>query len=392
MNFIMTTFMYPLDVNNRPRIFGKLYFDNPRTTEEVNYVAHRLKQMNLSDRPSFADRPGLVSEEYITLMSIYDYFYQNNKSDVLVQQFDKKYGGLKDIYKKFARMWIIVRSEEIISEEDTKGKFAFYKSKENETKLYLIDDYPFSIIEYNKEKIADYFALMTFLLGEHNLSINLLDIDFSRHHKMSKGIFINLLVMSTSRPTNRNKEKASYPYGIFKFIEPRIVALSKRIGNKYNNKRFLFLCKKIHNALELYNKNQEMAFVEIVSIIEMLLSHNPDSGRFNVEDSITKQFVGKLTLLLYENDKNMDLDRLKKELKFAYSIRSAIAHGDFNNLEDQLNKLFQFVGFTRGGKGIDYKDNRDALGSLLGDACDWLRVVINLYLDDEKRLDLIKTL
>ena len=62
----MTTFMYPLDIENRPRIFGKLYFDNPRTTNEINYVAQRLKQMNLSDRPSFADKQGQVPEGYIT--------------------------------------------------------------------------------------------------------------------------------------------------------------------------------------------------------------------------------------------------------------------------------------------------------------------------------------
>ena len=45
--------------------------------------------------------------------------------------------------------------------------------------------------------------------------------------------------------------------------------------------------------MELYNINQEMAFVELISVIEMLITHNPDSGRFNIEDSITRQFVGK---------------------------------------------------------------------------------------------------
>ncbi len=221
MDFIMTTFMYPLDINNRPRIFGKLYFDNPRTTEEIDYVARHLKQMNLSDRPSFSDKPGQVPEGYITLMSIYDYLYENNISDVLIQQFDKKYGRLKDIYKKFARMWIIVRSEEIISEDDTKGKFAIFKDKEDETKLYLID-YPVSIIEYNREKIADYFALMTFLLSKGNLSINLIRNDSLLRHEKGSSIFIKLIVMSISKPTKGNEERGSYPYGVFSLIEPRI--------------------------------------------------------------------------------------------------------------------------------------------------------------------------
>lgn len=392
MDFIMTTFMYPLDINNRPRIFGKLYFDNPRTAEEVNYVAHRLKEMNLADRPSFADRPGQVPEGYMTLMSIYDYLYKNNESDVVIQDFNKRYGMLKDVYKKLARMWIIVRSEEIINEEDTKGQYAVYIDEEDKSKLCIINDCPLSVTEYNKEKISDYFALMTFLLGDGSLSTNLIGLGYSSHYQQTKGIFVNLLIIATSKPTNRNKERDSYSFGVFRFVEPKIVALSKKIGDKYKDKKFLFLCEKIHRMLDLYNINQEMAFVELISIIEMLLSHNPDSGRFNVEDSITKQFVGKMILLLYENDKTKDLNYLKKELKFAYSIRSAIAHGDFNNLEEQLNKLFSFFNFTRDGKGIEYKDNEDALAHLLGDAWDWLKVVTNLYLDDEKRLELIKSL
>jgi len=124
----------------------------------------------------------------------------------------------------------------------------------------------------------------------------------------------------------------------------------------------------------------------------MFITHNPDSGRFNIEDSITKQFVGKLLLIIYESNKDTDLEQLKKELKFAYSIRSAIAHGDFSNLERQLNKLFEFYNFKRDEKGIDYRDNNAALYKLIDNAHSWVEAVINLYLEDEKRLELIKLL
>ena len=188
-DFIMTSFMYPLDMENRPRIFGKLYFDNPRTAEEINYVAQRLKEINYSDRP-FPDRPGLVPESCVTLISIYDCFIENNNSDILVKKFNKSYGRTKDIYKKLARMWVIVRSEEIISEEDTKGKFALFKENEDDMAIQVIDDFPLSITEYNEEKINDIFAFLSFMLGKGNLSNHLLSADNWGLHKHDSTIFL----------------------------------------------------------------------------------------------------------------------------------------------------------------------------------------------------------
>lgn len=386
-DFIMTSFMYPLDKKNRPYIFGKLYFDNPRTTEEINYVARRLKEINYSDR-AIPDKLGLVPENCLTLMSIYDCFIENNSSDVFVKKFNERYGRTKDIYKKFARMWVVVRSEEIISEEDTKGKFGFFRENEDDMVIQVIEDFPLSITEYNEDKINDIFAFISFMLSKGNLSNHLLNEDSFNRHKHDSFVFLQLMVMAR----NNCEESEIYPYGSFRVIEPEIVKLSKAVGGKYLDKKFLFICKKIHHIFKLYSINQEMAFVELISVFEMFIAHNPDSSRFNIEDSITKQFIGKLILIIYENNRDMDLRYIKKELKYAYSIRSAIAHGDFDNLEKQLNKLFEFYDFKRDEKGLDYRDNSDALYQLIDNAHSWVKAVINLYLEDEKRLDLIKLL
>lgn len=390
-DFIMTSFMYPLDIKDRPYIFGKLYFDNPRTNEEINYVAQRLKEINYSYRP-FPDRPGLVPENCVTLMSIYDCFIENNSADALVKKFNKRYGRIKDIYKKLARMWVVVRSEQIISEEDTKGKFTFFKENEDDMAIQIIDDIPLSITEYNEEKINDIFAFLSFMLGKGNLSNHLLSADNLGLHKHDSSLFLQLMVMATNNSYENDDESEIYHYGAFRVVEPKIIKLSNAVGEKYLNQKFQFICKKIRHILELYNINQEMTFVELISVIEMFITHNPNSGRFNIEDSITKQFVGKLLLIIYESNKDTDLEQLKKELKFAYSIRSAIAHGDFSNLERQLNKLFEFYNFKRDEKGIDYRDNNAALYKLIDNAHSWVEAVINLYLEDEKRLELIKLL
>jgi hypothetical protein len=63
-----------------------------------------------------------------------------------------------------------------------------------------------------------------------------------------------------------------------------------------------------------------------VSILELLVTHAPDMLK-NVEDSIRKQFILKLTILLHQHEPQMDLDGQKKKLSNIYDIRSKIAHG-----------------------------------------------------------------
>lgn len=36
----------------------------------------------------------------------------------------------------------------------------------------------------------------------------------------------------------------------------------------------------------------------------LAITHNSDSGRFNIKDSITKQFVAEILLIIYESNKD----------------------------------------------------------------------------------------
>ncbi len=75
--------------------------------------------------------------------------------------------------------------------------------------------------------------------------------------------------------------------------------------------------------------------VLLVSIFELLLTHSPDFGRFNVEDSISRQFVLKASVLLREAGER-NLDQLRANLRRLYDLRSAIAHGDFSRVGKTL--------------------------------------------------------
>ena len=389
VNFIMTSFMYPLDKNNRMKIFGDLYFDNPRTTEEVEYVAEYLKKTNRSERPCFADRPGLVPEDCMTLMTIYDNFYENNKYASTVREFHEKNKRIKNIYKKLAKMMVVVRVDNEIEEnEDCNTFFTIEKNKDKIGGRFEKERH-ISQIEYYEDKINGYFSLITFIFGG-GLQNGLLKDKFSMINHFKHEVFVRLLVMSLIKKSDT--EKDNYPYGLFSHIEPRIINLSNIIGEKYNTKKFTYICKKISQILELYHINEEMCFVELIGLIEMLITHNPVSGKYNVEDSITKQFVGKLTLLLYENDKTIEQEKIEKELKFAYKIRSAIAHGNFGALEKELKKLFEFYNLGNEENNWFYRKSEDSLGKLIDQTFDWLRIIVNLYLEDEKRLEIIKNM
>ena len=76
----------------------------------------------------------------------------------------------------------------------------------------------------------------------------------------------------------------------------------------------------------------------LTSILELLLTHNPDFNRFNVEDSINKQFQLKTSVLLYLNNPSTDVDEAKKRLKAIYQARSSIAHGNFGELSKIAGK------------------------------------------------------
>ena len=63
--------------------------------------------------------------------------------------------------------------------------------------------------------------------------------------------------------------------------------------------------------------DEKIKLLMLISIIELLVTRNPDTSRFNVEDSIKKQFQLKTSILIYLKKEN-DIDKVKKRLKIIY--------------------------------------------------------------------------
>jgi hypothetical protein len=97
-------------------------------------------------------------------------------------------------------------------------------------------------------------------------------------------------------------------------------------------------------SLQTLRKNFDlkMKFVSIVSIIELLLTHCPDSTRYNVEDSINRQFKNKVALICHLYDKSSNFELITKECGHIYSLRSDVAHGNFNKFPKDLERYYSF--------------------------------------------------
>jgi uncharacterized protein YqgQ len=113
----------------------------------------------------------------------------------------------------------------------------------------------------------------------------------------------------------------------------------------------------------------------LTSVIELLVTRNPDTSRFNVEDSINKQFQLKASILVYLNNKETDIEDVKKRLKTIYQQRSNVAHGNFSEI-DKVTKKEGMHGYY---------------DSLISDLYAYNRAIIEEYLKDTKFVEFIKT-
>jgi hypothetical protein len=116
----------------------------------------------------------------------------------------------------------------------------------------------------------------------------------------------------------------------------------------------------------------------LTSILELVLTHNPDSNRFNVEESINKQFQLKASILVYLNDKSKEIDSIKKRLKTIYQQRSNIVHGNFKALDKYISSLPKKEG------------QEEHFDSLIGDAYSYVRAVLEELLKDQGFVEFLK--
>ena len=104
---------------------------------------------------------------------------------------------------------------------------------------------------------------------------------------------------------NKESNIKDLPYCTFNHVYDEILKIVGLIKDRYNSYKFRHLCKIIDKMGD--TQDDSLILLSLVSIIEMLITHNPENSRFNVEESISRQFINKTTFLLYENHNFIDV-------------------------------------------------------------------------------------
>lgn len=108
-----------------------------------------------------------------------------------------------------------------------------------------------------------------------------------------------------------------------------------------NFDNFMFIIETFYSE---NNKSYKKEITDYVTLLEMFVTHSPSTNRYNVEDSISKQFVEKISAsfsLTHSIKNKIDLEDFKKELKYMYNYRFKLLHGEVLEMNKQLNKFLE---------------------------------------------------
>jgi len=371
-----------------------MYFDNPKTDDEIKQVADILKDMNYASNRPVPENKEQVGEGVVTLKYIFEQMkLVNKKYKELIDFYEENKDSL-DIYYIFAKMNVIIRFNEILDSEATKKQCMIFinpemmpisdeEKEEMKKKQEIAKNTPVGLANLNYELTNKLFTMLAFLSNEeYSSKFNLIYDEYSPRYKfLSIDAFLSFFMFLSDI---KKGKKSSYN---FKELMSEYFLNIALIDKMYKEKEFLYICESLSESLDIRFKNQKGYLVGIIGLIEMLLTHKPR----NMDDSIKSQFINKNKYIAYLNNKNTDLKKAEKELSLAYDLRSDIAHGNFSNLKKIKEKLFQFYNIKQ-GEGYDYKDLDYVIEIVSESMKDRLKQILYIYLKDNNELELIKNI
>lgn len=371
MTFAITKYIYPIEHEIVISKSMGYTLDNPRTKEEIDIVRGFIEEtlLDKNRREDSMTAPLFLRAKY----SIDDLKEILKSTDGYALNYLSNLND-KKIVDILSEIWIIFRfpeEEEFLQLAKDKNELIhkiIVKEESNYTiqfKNVVSYCHLLSLLIHNEE---NYYHGKSFLLSEYPYEIfltsnnskiyeaieNFVNDNFSTRNGMKSPLWLywpdilNTIVETAvkleSLLVQENKE----------FPKKQIP-----LSQKQTPKQKLLHIGSILSAAYAQVINPELMLLLLVSIIEYLVTGNPDTNRFNVEDSINKQFKLKCAILIHNQDKEYDLRVLNYELKNIYSQRSNIAHGNYKEnfkLEDIINSTY-----------LLHKFNRDILNEFLSD-------------------------
>lgn len=378
MEFLITQYIYPLQEKLILSQHLGFWLDNPRTELEISAVSDYLLRAYESGYdykfPIYSD------EQIITVEDILFGFRDAlSNSDPYLEKIFRTYDR-ENVFEFLAKMWVIARYDDKGLGDELREEHKKMRAQGTHSFFLLDDDHP---LITRPIALANYCSLLSLLVNtERNdyygrqILLDDEEIDLQQPVKRVWQEFLMFGIAAKDYP--RNEDQLGWIF--FPYSQKNILEIASQVDQTINNgdeDKFLYIGSVLKTASKI-SLDVRTRIILLTSIIELLLTHNPDFNRFNVEDSINKQFQLKASILIYLNDKSRDINQIQKRLKIIYTQRSNIAHGNFQALNKYIQNLSK------------KEDSEEFLSSLVVDLYQYVRAILEEYLKDKDFIEFLK--
>lgn len=400
--FLFTKYFFPL---SEPIVLSEFLgykFDNPRTEKEIDYVYNRLNYMEENMNKIYKPYLNGMKNKFIKKYSEHDeytkkFFDHEKKIKKEMSGLDKyDPSPIREIADSYflAKICCIIRFNDDgeIAEKDKIYNAKKYEEEQGKDSL-LDDNNPL----VRKVKAVINYSHLLALLSHNEETYTGKDFIFRpKMHYWESNIFYDLspnefgdalfmLFGDIDEDIQENNNSWQlWKYGLNNLLESSscLESLLKTQTNKYNN-QLLYIGELLGIANQSHDKRIKLLM--LTSIIELLVTHNPDFNRYNVEDSISKQFRLKSSILVYLSNKSKkgsekkkcDINQLAEEFSEIYKYRANIAHGNFGEKDNKK-------------KNNQNNNDNNNCDNLITNLYSYVRAILEEYLNDEQFVKFIK--
>lgn len=366
MAFALTKYLYPIE---EPIALSNHYgyqIDNPRTADEIDLVK-KFVFKTLDRRDTESRVMPLIGRASYSLDKLKEWQDVNEAGSYATRYINAN--PHRPTIDYLCKIWIIVRFEDDETFDELKendeglvhtlmtSKGAEYEEKFNNLSNYC---HLLSAIGHkNEEFFGNTYHGESFLLQEGPYDIFFTSYSEDIYNAVEKYTGMNSLADASNRVTSWLYWQDGSSYLIEQ--ADRLDTLIPQSNNYVEGEKKLLSQKQtpeqklkhigsiFHSAYKLKSDPKIMLLL-LVSIIEFLLTRNPNTNKFNVEDSISKQFKLKCTLVVHNQNKDIKLTEINEKLKTIYNQRSDVAHGNYNDgfdIKDIVNSVYDLYVFLK---------------------------------------------
>lgn len=304
-------------------------------------LSYQLKKLSddLSNLSKSFSKANLNKKNNIRVLSKKIYNQEITKEDLKDEMCYKNYFFRKNVVVEY-----VVDYEEATT-YDGKSLNIPSEKRENEVIKYLnFIDYLLPGGEYPENYGKDFIDTIsdTPLLFLSSLKIIQDEKSDVRVYKSNPIIWASKTLVNTYRLQNKNSyiKKKIMSDDLDLFQKDKILEITECIENIISTSEgyelFDYITSNLHTARTC--KDTRTAILLLTSIIEALLTHNPNHNRYNVEDSINNQFCLKTCIALERIDETTDVEKCYELCKLIYDVRSKIAHGSVEGMDRIIKK------------------------------------------------------